>query len=423
MPSPWRTLWILCLVLLAGCVRPPDGTVVIRYAFWGSIEQQRIERAVAEAFEKDHPGIRVELVPVGGARYAEKIQAMMVGRVAPDVLMVEINQYFEWAARGALVDLTDLVEELTADNPLMPLPELAFAMDGRFYAVPINCSGLAMYCNLDALARAGVSPDDLRTWNDVLRLAPRLARRAGHPEAPTDYALLMPPALIPFWAFGGRLFDRDKHPTAVTVRTPEARAGLEFLRALHASGAAVPPDVSADQGTYQLFRDGKVAVYFDGRWRTPDLVGRTDFSWDVRPMPAGPAGQVTLHGGSGLAISRDSRQREAARAFVRFYASARGAAITAEGGRYVPVFRAAAYAPAFLDLRPPAGIRVFSETMEDGRSRQSVYGAGSGQAAVIFGARVEQAFGEPDLSSDSILRGLEEDLNRWLARQKRKGLL
>jgi len=414
-----------CMALISGCVRKQGEELVVRYAFWGSNKQQEIEQNVVKAFETENPGIRIELVPIGGSRYAEKIQAMMVGQVAPDVLMVEMNQYLEWAARGALLNVTSDVQALTEGNPLMPLPAKAFEADGGYFAVPINCSGYAMYLNLDALRTGGVSADELRTWNDLLRLAPRLSRHsklARNSGAPTDYALLMPPPLIVFWAFGGEMFDDPFRPTRVTVRSSQAGAALGFLRAMYASGYAAPPDVSADQGTYQLFRDGKVAIYFDGRWRTPELDGRTAFRWDVRPMPAGPAGQVTLHGGTGLAISKTSRQQEAARKFIRFYASEMGSAIAASGGRSVPVYRKLAYDESFLGLHPPDHIRVFSETMEAEASRLSVYCAGSSQVRDLFGARVEQALVEPERPLEEILTGLEADLNRWLERQKKKGL-
>lgn len=418
----YRFLLLASILLCCGCVPQRDGGVLLRFAFWGSNEQQEIEQRIVKAFEEKNPGVHVELVPIGYARYAEKMQAMMVGRIAPDVLMVDMHQYLEWAARGALLDLTKDVEALTADNPLMPLPAMAFNDDGRFFAMPVNCNGYAMYCNLDALKKAGVSPDELRTWADVQRVAPRLSRRAGNPDAPTDYAMLMPPPLIALWAYGGQIFDNLANPTKVTVNSPETRAALEFLRSVNQSGSAVPPDVSADQGTYQLFRDGKVALYFDGRWRTPDFDGKTDFAWDVVPVPAGPAGQVTLHGGTGMAVSKDSRHKEVARKFVRFYAS-QGLAIGSAGGRLVPVYREAAYGEEFLKLRPPENIQVFAETMEADKSRLAAYTAGASQVRDIFGARVEQALSERKRPIDDIVQGLEDDLNRWLKRQKQKGLL
>jgi multiple sugar transport system substrate-binding protein len=416
-------LLLACALLCCACVPQRDGTVLLRFAFWGSNEQQEIERRIAKAFEAENPGVRIELVPIGYARYAEKMQAMMVGRIAPDVLMVDMHQYLEWAARGALVDLTKDVEELTADNPLMPLPAMAFNDDGHFYAMPVNCNGYAMYCNLDALKKAGVSPDELRTWADIQRVAPKLSRRSGNADAPTDYAMLMPPPLIALWAYGGQIFDDLANPTKVTINSPETRAALEFLRKLNQSGCVVPPDVSADQGTYQLFRDGKVALYFDGRWRTPDFDGKTDFAWDVVPVPAGPARQVTLHGGTGLAVSKDSRHQEIARKFVKFYASEKGMAIGSEGGRLIPVYRKDAYGEAFLKLRPPENIRVFVETMEADKSLLASYCAGASQVRDTIGARSEQALSEPKRPIEEVVKGLEDDLNRWLKRQKQKGLL
>lgn len=411
------------LVLMSSCVPKPEGGVHIRYAIWGSIEQQAIEEAIVRAFEKENPDVKVDIVSISATRYAEKVQAMMVGHVAPDVLMVEMGQYLEWAARGALLDVTKDVRSMTESEPLMPLPKKAFERNGKFFAFPANCSGLAMFYNIDALRAAGIDPAELKTWDDVCRVAPRLSRITGNASAPTDYAFLMPPPLMIFWEYGADLFDDPVKPTRVTVMTPQARAYVEFLRKVYAAGYAVPPDVSVDQGTYQLFRDGKVALYCDGRYRTPNFVGKTNFAWDVMPVPAGPACRVTQHGGTGLAVSRDSRHSDLARRFIRFYMSKEGMKIAMTGGRYVPVYRDLALGPEFLNLRPPDHIRVFAGTMEENASRIATYCPGSSRVRDMFSGRMEQAVAEPGRPVDEILQGLEQDLKRWLAHEKEHGLL
>lgn len=414
-------LGLAALLSLAACVPKPDGLTRIQFSFWGSLEQQAIEQEIVRGFEAENPDIKVDLLPIG-ARYAEKIQAMMVGQAAPDVIMVDLGQYAEWAARGALADLSNDVRELSAVEPLMPVPARAFERGGKYFAFPTNCSGQAMYCNLDALKKAGVDPDSLKTWDDVRRAAPLLSKRAGNRDSLTDYALIMPSPLIFFWEHGVALFDDDLHPSKVTVRTPAAEDSLNLMRKMNQSGYAVPPDVASDQGTYQLFRDGKVALYFDGRWRTPNFAGQTAFAWDVRPMPAGPARQVTMHGGTGLAIARDSRNLEAARRFVRYYVSRQGVLQAMKGGRYVPVYRSLALGE-FLALRPPPSIRVFAETMEQGASRFVFYGPGASEITAIFTSRMEQAVSDKATPASEILEDLARDLERWLERQKRKGLL
>jgi len=67
-----------------------------------------------------------------------------------------------------------------------------------------------------------------------------------------------------------------------------------------------------------------VAFYFTGRWEIPFFKDKTSFAWDVMAIPAGPRARTAEHGGSGLAVSAQSRNQEAARTFVRFYASVRG---------------------------------------------------------------------------------------------------
>lgn len=410
------------LAVLGSCVPRNNGKTLIRYSFWGSIEQQVVEEKVVAEFEAQNPDIEVELLPIG-ARYAEKVQSMMIGHVAPDVIMVGMDQYMEWSDRGALADITELVGKMTANDPLMPIPDKAFRRKGKFFAFPINCSGHALFYNQDALTAAGIRPEELATWEDLWRLAPRLSRRAGTLDAPTDYAMLMPTPLIIFWGYGGELFDSREAPTQVRVNAEALRHTIDLMRAAREKGFAVPPDVSSDQGTYQLFRDGKVAIMFDGRWRTPELAGKTDFTWNVAAMPGGPAGRLTMHGGTGLAISSHSGQPEAARRFIEFYGSRKGMEIAIGGGRSVPVHREMAYGPEFLGMRPPADIRVFAETMEPGASRIVVYSPGSLSVSSIFQAAMERALSDPKRPVEQVQKSMEQELERWLRRQKEKGLL
>jgi len=410
---------LLCLALgFSGCTRRESGQIRIQFSIWGSVEQMAVEREIVADFEAAYPGIKVDLLPVG-ARYNEKIQAMMVGRVAPDVLMVEMTQYFEWASRGVLLDVTTLLEALAEETPLMPVPHRAFLHRGRAFAIPVNCHGPVMFYNRDVLDAADIRlpPAEELTWEWIESVSPHLSRRAGTPDAPTDYALILPSPMVLLWAWGASLFDNSSEPTRVTVHSPEAAGALEFIRRMIRRQYAVPPDIAADQGTFQLFRDGRIAFYFDGRWRTPDFAGQTDFNWDVVPMPAGPARRITQHGGTGLAIAEQSRHPEAAKTFLRFYASRSGAERVMRGGRNVPVYRELAFGDEFLSLRPPESMRHFAETMEAGASETLLYAPGSSEVASIVFGRVEQAIARRGLPLEHILSGMEQELNRWLSRQ------
>ncbi len=407
----------LCLI---GCKRPDHGQTEIQYSFWGSTKQMEVEKRVIDAFEKANPDIRVRMLPVG-MRYTEKIQAMMIGNVAPDVIMVELTVYDEWASRGVLTDVTELAGTLWEEDPLMPSAEKIFERNGRYFAIPVNAHGLVLYMNLDALKQAGVSiPADGWSWAEILALGPKLSRRNGNPDAPTDFLMLMPHPSILFFACGGKMFDDPAHPTTVTVDSQESRDAFQMMRDFYQSGYVVPSDVSNAEGTYQLFRDGRIAFYLSGRWATPELAGQTDFDWDVIKIPSGPNGAVTVLGGTALAVWSGSRHSGAAKRFIEFYASEEGVRIVTQGGRYVPVSRGAAFGEEFLSLRPPDSMRRFSETMETGAGQIFLYAPGQAQVTRIFEGRVSQALNLPQVSTKDVVTGLDRDLKRWLDRRDRR---
>jgi len=410
-------------LLGSGCLRPVGDETVITYSFWGSVEQIETELALIRAFEQANPGVRVEpqAIPGTSARYNDKLQAMLVGQVAPDVIMIEMACYDEWASRGVLADVTGIIQDLEQRYELMPVVRQAFARKGAFYAVPINAHAHATYLNLDALAAAGVEiPAAGFTWQGLLELAPRLSRRAGAAKAQTDFALQLPTPTILFWAFGAQLFDDLYHPRKATVASPEAVAAVEYMRAMLATGAVLPPGIgalSADAGTYQLFRDGRVAIYFSGRWSTPQFRDIAAFRWDVAPIPAGPAGRISQHGGTALGVWQGSAQADWARRFIQFYASAEGNRVTMAGRRYVPVVRELAEGEDFLALTPPDSLRVFVETMEAGGSRAVLYAPGMGEVRRLFDSAVERALIRTEVPATEILGDLQLELERWLKRR------
>ncbi len=177
--------------------------------------------------------------------------------------------------------------------------------------------------------------------------------------------------------------------------------------------------MSSEQGSYQLFRDGKVAFYFSGRWDVPNIE-KTAVRWDIAPMPGGPARQVTVHGGTAIGTTSRSRNIPAAREFVRAYASRRTAASAMLAGRTVPIYRELAFGGEFTRLRPPASITRFAETMEAGAAQYFLYAPGGVEAQGMFYGRVEQAVTSPGTSIDEVLAGRRATSNAGLRRTPRR---
>ena len=69
----------------------------------------------------------------------------------------------------------------------------------------------------------------------------------------------------------------------------------------------------------------------------------------------------------------------------------------------------------------PRSVQYFFDTLEAGRSRLPVNGPGLGELRRIIDSRLGQLTAEPDVPIPVILQTLEDEIYRWLAREKQKG--
>jgi len=66
-----------------------SGPVTLKYAFWGNPEAIGVEQDIITAFEKEHPEIKIETVVSAYDDYHTKIQTMIAGNMAPDIMRID----------------------------------------------------------------------------------------------------------------------------------------------------------------------------------------------------------------------------------------------------------------------------------------------------------------------------------------------
>ncbi len=417
-----RYFLLFILVGLIGCTRPAAKQVHLRYALWGSVEQVESEKKVIAAFEAENPEIKLDLVVISSLRYPSKIQSMIVGSVAPDLFWVGLNQYQEWALRGVLKDVTEEAMELQRESEWMPLPKQTYRVGSRYFALPINCHGWVTYYNQEAFKAAGVTmPPEGPTWEWITEVGPKLSRKAGATSATTDYALVLPYDRAMLLEYGGSLVDDLFYPRKITANQPITVDFFKRYRKLMNAPYGVTVLSQQDQGNYQLFRDGKAAMFFSGRWSVP-MIRSAGFAWDVVPYPAGPVKRLSDHGGTGLGINRTTAYPKEAVRFLKFYAGQKGSRIGYLGGRNTPIYRELAHSPEFLAQQPPAHVRRFSETMEAGASSEVLYAPGVLEFGRIYEQILERVRSDSSVSEEQLAKELQEDLERWLERMKKRGV-
>ncbi len=311
-------------------------------------------KTLVEAFQVKHPGVTVTVDSVEAAGdLVTKLTTSFAGATPPDVFLINYRRM------GGLVSQIEPVSGAHTAN-LYPAVTAAFSKDGRLLCLPQNASSLVVYVNPQLFTQAGVAlPKPDWTWADMLATARALA-------AEQVEAVGFDPELIrlaPFvWSAGGEIVDSPTAPTKVTLDSPEARSAIRFFQDLQATG--LDATQRAGMSAEDTFAAGRVAMYFDSRRAVPGFRGTEGLEFDVRPIPAGAKGRVSVLHSDGYCVSKGAKNKATAQAFAAYAVSADGGKVLAESGRTVPSVRDLAESVAFLDpAKPPVSSRVWLDQL------------------------------------------------------------
>lgn len=278
-----------------------------------------IERA-KEKFEAAHPGVRV--VYVSGIRredYAEWLAGQFLKGEEPDVFLLSTADFELYAEKGALRDLTPLMEsdgEFSAEL----YDSIAFQngqYEGRSYALPMENMITLMFVNKTLLAREGIAMPQLAwTWADFLALTQRLTRDTdgdGVPDQFGSYDYTWQQAAT---ANGVRLFRADgKASYFADPRMEETVRFMKELKAAHAGHKVTARDFDMGRVAFRPFTFAEYRTYKPYPWRVKKY---SSFEWDCIPLPAGPSGANTSVMDSLLVgMSVRSERRELAWSFMK----------------------------------------------------------------------------------------------------------
>ncbi len=231
--APLRVAALLAAVLLPAAAARADETVR-----WMHIEQNPVQVAIwkeaAHAFEAGHPGVTVDMQFVENEAFKAKLTTILQSRDKPSL-------FYSWGGgvlraqveAGVLEDLTDRLGHFT--DTLSPTAVDAFRVNGRIYGVPYAISDVGVLYNKALLAKAGVDPNAIRSWDDFLA-AVRTLKAAG---------------ITPLAAGGGDKWPLSLIWSSLSLREG-GRAAFEVAVAGRDGGFAGPSFVAAGEAFQQL---------------------------------------------------------------------------------------------------------------------------------------------------------------------------
>jgi len=306
----------------------PSGKIIVWG--WAAALRDTIEASgVLADFNAEYPDIEVEFVEYAPSdMYVSFPLVLTAGESEPDVALIESSHLAEIVALGGLMDVTDRVAPYVDDINAYRWPDAT--LDGKIYAVPWDSGPVVMYYRRDVFEKAGLpsEPEEVdelvATWEGYLDVCRTIKAETGlycfaHNKA-NNFGRLYEMFL---WEQGQGYYDLETGD--ITVASEANIATLEYLGQFWEEDL-VSDNLEWTDPWYAEFAslDEPVATLIEASWMDVFLKSwiapGTEGLWGVTRMPAGPLGgsRAANDGGSTFVINDNSKNKEAAWAFVEF---------------------------------------------------------------------------------------------------------
>ena len=254
------------------------------------------------------------------------------------------------------VDLGARAEEF------FPVALDAFSYEGNLYGLPYAIEAIGLYRNVDLVAEAPETFEDLLAVCDELgdTVTQCLATPSG--DAFHHY---------PFVAStGGYIFAYDEaegyDPTDIGLDSEGAVEGLTFLDQLVKDGVLDP---AVDYGTMtSLFHEGQAAFMWTGPWALPD-VQAAGVNYAVSPLPDIAGNEaVPFVGVQGFFVNAFSEQKALAQTFVLDFVATEDVMVAL----YNVGLRAPAHIASFDQVAADPDVQAFGESASAGNPMPNI---------------------------------------------------
>ncbi|MFJ9694790.1 ABC transporter substrate-binding protein [Kitasatospora sp. NPDC101183] len=352
------------------------GTVTV----WSWATAADALRGIVPAFEKDNPGIKVDVQDIGEPAIWDKITVGMAagGQGLGDVLHIGCDYLpgYQEKFPGGLADLSALGADAHKDKFTKGLWPVVTGKDGHAYALPWEVNPLGFFYRKDYFDKAGIDPTVLATWDDLIAVADRFKaanpgvavigiNKAANPTPDLDFLQGL------MQLQGAFYFDLQGK---ITVGSEAAVRALGIIKRL--DGAGLVGDTPGVQNWVPVMKAGKLGAAAMPAWvahylekKFPDQSG----NWRLTKPPAvTPGGKRTaLVNSTHLAVAASSPRRRAAWKFVE-YAVTRPASVNAmfTAGGVFPALTEALSDPLYSATSAYYGgqpvLRTFADLARDG---------------------------------------------------------
>jgi multiple sugar transport system substrate-binding protein len=368
MKRPMRMLTLAGItaaaLALAGCAGSPnsspkssdsgsgdgDAKTTLTVSVWNYAATPEF-KALFDAFHAANPNITIQPVDVpNAADYEAKVTTMLAGGDSTDIITVKnLTDYSGYAAKQQLLNLNDVEKQVPADK-LAGLDSYKFK--GNYFALPYRTDFSVLFYNKTMFKQAGVADPTNLTWDEFASDAAKLTSGSGGSKVYGAYvhtwnSLVQGIAAVQ----NGKDLNDPKDYGYLSDQ-------YDMMLKLQKDGN-IPNygEAKTQKLAYQTeFETGKAAMVPMGTWLIAPLLadkakGVSVPDWGIAPLPQIKAGGkiVTDGGPTGFGINKSSKNQAAAKKFIEFATSEKGAEAVASIG-IVPSYQSDAITAKYFGL-------------------------------------------------------------------------
>lgn len=318
-----------------------------------SASRTAVLREIADAFEAENPGVKIEIIspPLEGAD--EKISQMLMAKQDLDIVEVREQMAAQFSNNGWIVPLDDYVAAWEEKDTLNSAATQSMtAIGGKAYLIPSGFYQRCMFYRKDRFAEAGIEAPP-KTYAELLEIGEKLTNPAENKygyafrggTGGNQYAEVE----MLSWIGAEKLADPNaafylKDGNGATIFTlPEAKEALEYHKQLYLKASPSDSVTWAFSEMVQGFLNGTAAILI----QDSEVIANCEAElqpdqWGVAPMPTGPSGQAVFPNGyGGWGVTSYSKNTDMAAKFVLFLSNSANNTKYAKSQMLIPIHTSA----------------------------------------------------------------------------------
>ncbi len=297
-------------------------------------DDQKLDLAAAELFNKAHPGVQVK-VEFYTEDYMTKLQTLIAAGSPPDLSWLSEAETVSWGIKGLLADLAPMYKSAKDIKVGDYVTGSVFAgPNGELWGVSPGGASIIMYYNKKLFKDAGIvppmDPANPWTWAQYVENAKKLTTDVNgkHPTDPGfDYdnvkvwGTLMPSQwvdLLPMLETEGLSFG-TKDGKGLRITDPKAIKVVQDIADLAYVDRVAPKPAyqKALPGMIPNLIQGQVAMYMHGTWHLAGFGGEK-FDFGVMALPRHGATPRTIIWGAPFVLYKASTKKAEAFEYLKF---------------------------------------------------------------------------------------------------------